>query len=821
MIRVLFYNYRKLLVFVLASFYLTTGASFAQDSSLFPADENETRSEEVITLSELASAIEEEEPRLKEVSRISNKSGYEKLQNRFSTIENSAQKIVKQTSTSLESANYALSYEEINETALPLKNARQEIESLRTDLSELIASATEKLASLDTMRISWEELLAEKNLNPALKTRIRSHIDQIQSVEKKIRPALTDSLSLRKKMTALDQKLSDSLVEVSTLGERFKAKLFQAEDSSPLYPQFWKNLKNTSLRDIFSAFKKHNSEFVAYLDQHRHQLWLHIALTILISSLVLKLKASSFVQQAFPKLYDNPLVIIFTTTLLLSYFVYADADRRFFSILGLLLVPPLTFLFCDVLDKKYRKVIVTSAILLAIDQIRNCIPELFELNQMLLMIQLAGSAWVCFRLFKICSANVEEEKKPEIEAEEIPEDTSKKSNRAQTRNWIFAHAFQFLSIAFLVILFAQIMGYWQLTSYLEQNIYGAIYAGILLYAGYQLLKGFVFAVLLAPGVRDLNFVKAHRGAIRKNTGFVIAAGLFFSWLAHSLNRLGWYEQTSSLTSSLLDSGVQIGDLSIKLKGVLLAGLILWAGLKISRLLRMFLAEDLYTRREFDTGLTNTVDTSVHYFVLIATILAAISAIGVGFQNIALIAGALSVGIGFGLQNIVNNFVSGIILLVERPVQVGDLILVGDTLGNVTRIGIRSCTVKTLDDADIIFPNASLVTEQVVNWTHSSHRARISVSVGVAYGTDIENTMKLLSETVKALPFVLSHPEVVVLFTEFADSSLNFTIRAWVLNVNKRPEYKSELLVAIDKVLAENNITIPFPQRDVHLIGNQT
>ncbi len=777
------------------------------------------KTEDLISLSDLASEIEEEEPKLKIVDGKGENQKFLKLKDRFSRLTLTSEKLINETVRSLKSSGSMTSFEEINEAALPLKESRDKLDILNNSVSELIAKSTEKLASLDKMRFRWEDLIGDNDLNTALKQRIRAHIDQIIKTEQQTRPALTNSLELRKKIASLDGKISASLVDVEALGDNFKARLFQAEPSSPIDKSYWKKLSETSWSDLVKASKTHNTEFIEYLDQNRDQLWLHLALTILIGSLVLKLKSSSFVQHAFPKLYDNPFVIVFTTTLLISYFVYTEADRRFFSIIGLLLIPPLTFLFCDVLNKRYRGVILLSALILAIDQVRNCIPELFELNQLLLFFQLLGSSWVCFRLFKICSARAEESK-AEFEAAEDGEDSKPKTeyrSRTLTRYWVFSHIFQFLSVTFLILLFSLVFGYWQLTSYLEQNLYGSIYTAILIYAGYQLLKGFVFAILLAPGIRELNFVKSHRASIRKNTSLLVAAGLVFGWLSHNLTRLGWYDQASQVANSVLDSGVQVGDLSIKLKGVLLAGLIVWVGIKASRLIRMFLAEDLYNRREFDTGLVNTVDTSVHYLVLIGTILAAISAIGVGFQNVALIAGALSVGIGFGLQNIVNNFVSGIILLVERPVQVGDLILVGDTLGNVTRIGIRSCTVKTLDDADIIFPNASLVTERVVNWTHSSHRARISVSVGVAYGTDVEKCMRLLSETAKNLPFVLSHPEVVVLFTEFADSSLNFAIRAWVLNVNKRPEYKSELLVAIDQVLAENNIGIPFPQRDVHLI----
>ena len=234
------------------------------------------------------------------------------------------------------------------------------------------------------------------------------------------------------------------------------------------------------------------------------------------------------------------------------------------------------------------------------------------------------------------------------------------------------------------------------------------------------------------------------------------------------------------------------------------------------MIRAVLEQELYERYEYDKGIRYTIDTGLHYSILLITFFSILSFLGIGLQNVALIAGALSVGIGFGLQTIVNNFVSGIILLVERPIKVGDLILVGDTLGNVTRIGIRSSTIRTLDEAEIIIPNATLVSENVINWTLSSPRARIIVPVGVSYGTDVEECMKVLKAAAAGLSFILEHPGPDVLFKEFGDSSLNFEVRGWIRNVKQRPRLKSELTVAIRNALEENNIEIPFPQRDLHV-----
>jgi small-conductance mechanosensitive channel len=194
----------------------------------------------------------------------------------------------------------------------------------------------------------------------------------------------------------------------------------------------------------------------------------------------------------------------------------------------------------------------------------------------------------------------------------------------------------------------------------------------------------------------------------------------------------------------------------------------------------------------------------------------VAAAGFELGNVTLLAGALGVGIGFGLQNVVNNFISGLILLFERPVQVGDTIQVGEVLGEVRRIGIRSSTVRTWQGAEVIVPNGTLISEQVVNWTLSDRERRIDVQVGVAYGTDPERVLALLLEVAAKHGEVLAHPAPAALFLGFGDSSLNFELRAWTQNSADWMRIRSDLNVAIHAALAAAAIEIPFPQRDLHL-----
>ncbi len=269
----------------------------------------------------------------------------------------------------------------------------------------------------------------------------------------------------------------------------------------------------------------------------------------------------------------------------------------------------------------------------------------------------------------------------------------------------------------------------------------------------------------------------------------------------------------------LINGFDIGEFRI------IPGRILWALLVfgviviLSSWVRSQLENNWLKMTTMGQGARDAMTTIIGYILFIIALLAGLSVAGFDFGNIAIIAGALSVGIGFGLQNIVNNFVSGLILLFERPIRKGDWIEVGGTEGYVKDIHIRSTIIQTFDRSDVIVPNSELISNQVTNWVLSSKSGRAIVPVGVAYGTDTEKVRDILlaiaeeNENVSKSPLM---PKPVVLFREFGDSSLNFELRVFLHSVDSRLSVISELNFAIDKAFRKEGIEIPFPQRDLHV-----
>lgn len=236
----------------------------------------------------------------------------------------------------------------------------------------------------------------------------------------------------------------------------------------------------------------------------------------------------------------------------------------------------------------------------------------------------------------------------------------------------------------------------------------------------------------------------------------------------------------------------------------------------TRLIQRWLQATLLNPSRIDAGLANSIYTAVGYAGYAIAALVAISYGGLDITNLAIVAGALSVGIGFGLQSIVNNFVSGLILLVERPIKVGDWIAVGSHEGHVRRISVRSTEIETFDRSSVIVPNSELISGTVKNRTHRNALGRIDVAVGVGYNSDPEAVRALLEKVASESPIFLKFPAPTVSFDNFAASSLDFTVRAFVSDVNKSVASATDLRIRIFKALQAAGIEIPFPQQDVHL-----
>jgi potassium efflux system protein len=297
---------------------------------------------------------------------------------------------------------------------------------------------------------------------------------------------------------------------------------------------------------------------------------------------------------------------------------------------------------------------------------------------------------------------------------------------------------------------------------------------------------------------------------------LLNAALALAALPLILITWGYSPQEAMLWMRSLVFGFQIGEFRISLARILLAGALFLGLVFATRLVQRWIDKGVASSKRFDQGIANSIHTAIGYTGFIVAALAAVSYGGLDITNFAIVAGALSVGIGFGLQSIINNFVSGLILLVERPIKVGDRVSVKGQEGFVRRISVRSTEIETYDKASVIVPNSDLITSSVTNWTHRNSLGTVTVKMRVSYRSDAEQVRDILQKVGAECPLVMQHPTPVVGFDNFGDNGLEFSLWAVIPDVSKADAAKSDLRFRILKAFRVAGIEMPFAQHDVHL-----
>ncbi|PYN61035.1 MAG: hypothetical protein DMD90_24630 [Candidatus Rokuibacteriota bacterium] len=681
--------------------------------------------------------------------------------------------------------------------------------SLLTHRASLLQAALTRLADLQQ---TWHETLevskAANAPGPVLA--------QIDAVLADIDAARTPIASERTAVLDLQSVVAEAVGRASTVLAQFTQAQRRAmggmleRDSPPLWAgEGWARARADLPERIRRIAVVRWNDYVQYVRDPSRGMALHIAILAMLSAVFCAARRGRRRWRAVGDdelqtiaVFDRPYAAALIVVLLIAsspMYGVPLSVRRLCVVLALV---PVIRLTRPVIDPRLVSTVYALGVLFALDSLRQAVERVSVLEQAILEVEMLAGIVVLGRSLTSGSLRLRSGAGAETE-----------------RVRVFRIGAGLVVLTLAAGLVAGATGYMRLARLLASSVFSGGVLALTLYACTRVATGVVALTLRVWPLNLLQMVQHHRDQLERRVHGVLIVFAIGAWAARFLDRIDLFQPAWSLGGAILTAKLGRGSISFSAGDVLEFVLTVWLAYLVSAFIRFVLREDVYPRTRLTRGISYAISSLLNYVIIALGFALALGVLGLDLTRVTVLVGAFGVGIGFGLQSVVNNFVSGLILLFERPVHVGDIVEVGELSGEVSRIGIRASTVRTWQGAEIIVPNAQLVTERVTNWTLSDRTRRIDLRVGVDYGSAPEKVVEVLEGVGRAHPQVLKDPAPQAVFIAFGDSSINFELRAWTNRFERWPKIQTELAVAVYAALPAAGMTLPFPQREVRILND--
>ena len=652
----------------------------------------------------------------------------------------------------------------------------------------------EGLARLAILRASWTQTRVDARASrapAAVVQRVDTILAGMEAVRAQLQVQRSAILALQDRVAEEVARCEDALARIDRFRQGALGQLF-ARDTSPIWsPESRARPLGELPARVGDAVAARRAQLRQFMGDAAARLLLHgvlfIALVLLARTARRRMRGPAAAGEgALPAtaVFDRPYAVAVVATVAASYVLYPQPPRVVWDLLAVLVLVPALRIVQPMVGPAVAPAAYGLVAFGLVDRVRSELAVVPLADQALLLLEMLAAMSALAWLFG--------------------------SGRLRAPRVAVGFALGTCAVSFAAGAYGNV----SLARLLGSGLIGSAFLALMLSAVLQVANGLVtFALRTWPLLR-LGMVQRHRALLERRAFRLLRWITAGTWAAATLGYLGLLNSAAAFGQAVLGAELRRGSLNVSVADVLVFVLTVWAAFLLSALLRFVLEEDVYPNLRLPRGLPSFLSGLLHYAVLLAGFLLALAALGADLTQITILAGAFGVGIGFGLQNVVNNFVSGVLVIFERRIDVGDAVQIGDVEGRVQQMGMRACTVRTWEGAEVIVPNASLVSNNVTNWTLSDRLRRIDVAVGVAYGSAPEQVLELLRGVAASHPGVLAEPAPLALFLGFAESALSFELRAWTDRFDQWVVIRSELGVAVYAALREAGMEIPFPQREV-------
>jgi potassium-dependent mechanosensitive channel len=694
-----------------------------------------------------------------------------------------------------------------------LAEIKQKCTTYESKLSEWVTTLTDHISKIESglqKTRKWIEVwqktensAKELKLPPDILSSINSTINQLRNTENNMVTQSNQLLTMQNTIASQDIILSDIITLIKKIESQKWGDLLVI-DSEPLWIALfsWEEQPNP-VDQLLVMMKRHNTILAEYADSNRQHIISQLLtfIFLLILFILIKRYSKTWVfETESVKVLSRPFAQAILISLLINSAFYIHAPNVVIFINRIIVMILILRLLPDSYTIGTRRLIYFFTIIHILQQIHLLTFEPTLLQRIFMLVISSSALLIAWRVIKYNMQGT------------LKIDTT------------FFRVFLILmrlTLALLIIsILSNIIGNVSLAEQINYGVMHSIYGALGIAISVHIVTALIITLLYSRIANVLLIVRKEKEKIKNAITKILAALAFLFWLLLVFNAYGISEPVKELMSTIFGTRFTMGSVNISLGDIVIFGLTLYIAYSISKFIRFFLEGDVLPRIKLPRGVPATISKLTNYLIIGFGIVVALSMAGFNLSSLAFIAGALGVGIGFGLQNVVNNFISGLILIFERPIQTGDVIERGTLLGVVKKIGIRASLIRTYTGAEVIVPNGDLISQEVINWTLSDKIRRIEIAVGVAYGTDPTKVLSILKDLTKNYEGIIEKPEPMVLFLGFGDSSLDFELRFWTSSSEGWLELKSNMTVKIHEALKQAKIEIPFPQRDLHIKSAQ-
>lgn len=634
------------------------------------------------------------------------------------------------------------------------------------------------------------ERIRAANEPPELIQQAESVVDALARAKETVDRRRTTVLSLQSRVREISGRTENATSSLATELGAARGRLF-GRDNPPIWDWTGHSLASadtqTTLQDQWKAL-------AAYLSRRGGTLALHAGLWLLLVPLFFGIRrwarrwAEEDVTMRRSELaFESPLATATITALLISGWLYPHAPRLFTTVLVALALAPTIVVVRRLLDRRLLPILFALGVFFTIDRVREVVAAQPRLYQLLILAEMAGGA--ALLIWYVRSGRL----RAAVDYSETVES-------------VITATCRLFALVFLAAALAAALGYVGLATLVGQALLGSAYLAVILYAATRIIEGLLMVVLRMRPMSLVQAIAKNRRLVWLRVCRIINWLAILGWLLGTLDMLTVRQIVVDAAYAVLTATLTIGSFSLSLGQVVAFGLAIWGSLLLSRFVRFILQEDIYPRFHLARGLPYAISTVLHYVILLIGFTTAVQMLGYDMTKFTILAGAFGVGLGFGLQNIFNNFVSGLILLFERPIKVGDVIQIGSDTGTVRRIGIRASVIRLGSGAEIIMPNGRLISDPVTNWTSGRGRD-IVMEVAVASGTEPRQVIALWAKVTAVHPKVAEEPPPRAVLAALAADALKFELRAWTNEFETWTTTRSELAIAMHTALSDAGIAV--------------